>query len=379
VRHQSLQLQQPDRHRLARAARIHHRSEFPRLVEDGSALEIADLCERQDATLTAARGSWRVQKSWSNAQQACVFGPASGDKSVFVSQPAQGQVTAGTTFSNSVTFQNTGGTTWTAGAGYYLAALGTTWGTNSVGLGAIAVSPGASRSFAYSLTAPSTPGSYTLQWQLERGATAFGEASPIQTIRVVPNAASLPKATWSLRGVAQAASASVTWSSPSDIIGYTSQNATRCDLTKNQSLSPFTPSYSLVENDPNHGLSDANVTVLTTPAKYRYDVTCYDPYGDSKVTSLYLTVTSSCTASARRAPPAPRRAATAARAPTPAPPLASGWPGTCTSQGVCAPGSTASCCPCGSTGCGCQGDQVCNLDCTWSSCREFVCKPGLCR
>ena len=53
--------------------------------------------------------------------------------------------------------------------------------------------------------------------------------------------------------------------------------------------------------------------------------------------------------------------------------------GACSGEGVCAPGDSESCCPCGAGNCGCAGISTCTNSCQWSSCREYVCGAGQCR
>jgi len=44
----------------------------------------------------------------------------------------------------------------------------------------------------------------------------------------------------------------------------------------------------------------------------------------------------------------------------------------------CTPGAVRSCCPCGSAGCGCAGEQTCTSPGVWGSCSGYVCKPLHC-
>jgi hypothetical protein len=54
-------------------------------------------------------------------------------------------------------------------------------------------------------------------------------------------------------------------------------------------------------------------------------------------------------------------------------------PGACTGEGVCRPGATQSCCPCGARGCGCGGEQACSSSCAWGPCDGFSCRPQICK
>ncbi len=64
-------------------------------------------------------------------------------------------------------------------------AYNTTWGINHVSLNTNeVVAVGASRTFVFMVTAPSTPGTYTLQWFIDdQGVGAIVHGSP-QTITV---------------------------------------------------------------------------------------------------------------------------------------------------------------------------------------------------
>jgi len=102
------------------------------------------------------------------------------DGAAFVSQTVPTSMNSGQTYNVSVTMSNTGTSTWAAGT-YYLSSqnpLGNnTWGLNRVNL-ASSVSPNAQAVFTFSVTAPSTPGTYNFQWQMVgAGASLFGTAS----------------------------------------------------------------------------------------------------------------------------------------------------------------------------------------------------------
>ena len=91
--------------------------------------------------------------------------------------------------SHALTMQNTGDTTWTAGTYYNLGAQNpadnTTWGTARMQLPA-AVAPGASVSFNFNATAPTTPGTYNFQWRMVQDDVQqwFGAASTNVAVNV---------------------------------------------------------------------------------------------------------------------------------------------------------------------------------------------------
>jgi len=103
------------------------------------------------------------------------------DNAAFVAQVAPGLVAQGERKAVSLTFKNTGNTTWRSANGYRLVsqnpALNTTWGLDHVELPAD-VAPGESVTFAFDIVAPQTRGTYNFQWRMtHEGRAAFGEAS----------------------------------------------------------------------------------------------------------------------------------------------------------------------------------------------------------
>jgi hypothetical protein len=107
----------------------------------------------------------------------------SGPNAAFVTQSVPGAMTAGQSYSVSVTMQNTGGTTWTAAQLYRLGAVNpydnTTWGFNRVGLGsAESVAPGQQKTFSFTVKAPAVAGTYNFQWRMvQDGVAWFGDLS----------------------------------------------------------------------------------------------------------------------------------------------------------------------------------------------------------
>jgi len=102
---------------------------------------------------------------------------------------------AGTRVSVSVTFTNTGTTSWTVSGGYVLGcpspANSATWEVSSVALPST-VEVGSTVTFSFRVNAPITPGTYNFQWQLEHGTTFFGATSTNVAVKVVaPPAVSL--------------------------------------------------------------------------------------------------------------------------------------------------------------------------------------------
>ncbi len=108
--------------------------------------------------------------------------PPGFDGSSYVAQDVPLTMTAGQTRAVSVTLRNSGTTTWSTAGGYRLAsqnpANNSTWLLNQVALPG-PVAPGASVTFAFTITAPTSAGTHNLQWQMSAGDGAlFGDATP---------------------------------------------------------------------------------------------------------------------------------------------------------------------------------------------------------
>lgn len=122
------------------------------------------------------------------------------DEADFVSQQnIPSSMAAGTRATVSVTFKNTGATTWTAGAGYKLGFTNpqdeNVWGTSSSWPGRVLLAPGESvspcqsKTFSFTIRAPATEGTYNFQWRmLQEGVQWFGHWTPNVVIDVTaPN------------------------------------------------------------------------------------------------------------------------------------------------------------------------------------------------
>ena len=108
--------------------------------------------------------------------------------SYFVSQTVPSTVNVGSTFDASFTFKNTGGATWTTAGQFWLISqpgLNTTWTINRIQLPSGAwVATNASVTFSGLLTAPVTPGTYLMQWQVSRNDAPLGQTSKSIQIHV---------------------------------------------------------------------------------------------------------------------------------------------------------------------------------------------------
>jgi glucose/arabinose dehydrogenase len=106
----------------------------------------------------------------------------------FISQSVPSRMHAGETTMVSVSFWNTGLTTWSAANGYRLGSQsphdGLTWGTSRADPPGL-VAPGAMVTVTFPVRAPTVAGQYEFQWRmLQEGVTWFGEPTPVQTVTV---------------------------------------------------------------------------------------------------------------------------------------------------------------------------------------------------
>jgi len=112
------------------------------------------------------------------------------DNAAFVSQSVPSSMIAGQNYAVSVTMQNTGSTTWPAGTvllGSQNAQDNMTWGLNRIAL-TTPVAPGASRTINFTVTAPSSPGTYNFQWKMLEGPSYwFGAQSTNVAVNVTPS------------------------------------------------------------------------------------------------------------------------------------------------------------------------------------------------
>jgi hypothetical protein len=95
---------------------------------------------------------------------------------------------AGVAYAVSVTMRNDGSETWTDGALYRLGSQNPqdnyTWEVNRVALPR-PVAPGEEVTFNFTVTAPSTNGTYNFQWRMvQDGVEWFGDASPNVLVNV---------------------------------------------------------------------------------------------------------------------------------------------------------------------------------------------------
>ena len=121
----------------------------------------------------------------------CSAGAQAANDATFVSQSVPSTMIAGVGYAVSVTMQNTGTTTWLAADNIRLGSQGpqdnTTWGMNRVNL-PNSVAPGASVTFNFTVTAPSTVASYAFQWKMvQDGGAWFGQIGTSASVAVQIN------------------------------------------------------------------------------------------------------------------------------------------------------------------------------------------------
>jgi hypothetical protein len=117
------------------------------------------------------------------------FVRAAGDDAQFGQAAVAKAITPGGKLTASITFKNTGTTTWTKGV-YRLGAQNphdnSIWGTNRVELAAD-VPPQGTATFSFEITAPKEPATYNFQWRMvHEGVAWFGPLTPNVAIDVKP-------------------------------------------------------------------------------------------------------------------------------------------------------------------------------------------------
>ncbi len=137
----------------------------------------------------------------------------------FVSQVVPSSMTPGQSYSVSVTMRNTGTQSWSSASGITLSsqnpAGNSTWGVSNVVLNKF-IASGSQFTFTFTITAPSTPGTYNFQWQLKRAGAYFGQVSTNLPVQVgtsgggTDNAAFVTQSVPSSMTAGQSVSVSVT-------------------------------------------------------------------------------------------------------------------------------------------------------------------------
>ena len=106
-----------------------------------------------------------------------------------ISQSVPSIMLPGQPYTVSITMQNVGPTTWTAGQGYR---IGPQPDNNAWGITRFAVpndvAPGATVTLTFNITAPATPGNYRFQWRmLQEGVQWFGDMTDVPVTVLAPS------------------------------------------------------------------------------------------------------------------------------------------------------------------------------------------------
>lgn len=193
-------------------------------------------------------------------------------------------MTTSQTYSAYVIMKNVGATTWSEANAYRLSSAdplnNTTWGTSRVFLPAnLIVTPGSSRAFSYTVTAPPTPGTYNWQWNMVHELVGyFGDPTPNIPITVYAPAA-VPTGLTATAGNAQV---SLTWTAAS---GATSYNLYRGTTPGGEAATP-------VKTGIPAGASPSVVdTGRTNGLTYYYQVTAVNAAGTESGRSVEKSAT----------------------------------------------------------------------------------------
>lgn len=154
----------------------------------------------------------------------CSSAPA--NFATFVSQSVPSSMTAGQAYFVSVTMNNAGSSTWTTAGNYKLGSRlpqnNTYWGANREPLPS-SVAPSGNVTFNFSVTAPSTAGTYFFQWMMvqDGGAGWFGYLTPSVAVTVTPGCGSPPSVPLNLSATAQSStSVLIAWNASSGTDHY---------------------------------------------------------------------------------------------------------------------------------------------------------------
>src|SRR5262249_17305452 len=115
------------------------------------------------------------------------------DAARYISKTGPVTIGAGTDFYVQNTMMNLGTKTWSTSGGYSMMTVTPNndpkWVSTRMYLpGVTTVAPGAQGTFTTQCTAPSTPGTYSMQWRMNKNGTSFGDLSPLLNITVTASA-----------------------------------------------------------------------------------------------------------------------------------------------------------------------------------------------
>ncbi|MCC6934469.1 MAG: hypothetical protein IT406_02115 [Candidatus Yanofskybacteria bacterium] len=177
--------------------------------------------------------------------------PGAGNNAQFISQNVPTTMTPGSTAQVSLTFRNSGTTLWNkiGSPGDYGYAFriksqnppdNTMWGIGFVPIPTAPIQPGQDAVFAFSITAPTQPGSYNFQWQMNEGLVGwFGQPSTNVAIQVgaaspAPSSVGLSVSGRNTStGSAEGSSVSATGGQQVEVIARLSNAATTTGIVRN--------------------------------------------------------------------------------------------------------------------------------------------------
>ena len=168
-------------------------------------------CYSGSCALHSSDGNYYCDAGSCNPATTTTIPPSPVNDASFVSQSVP-PMCAGRSFVVSVTMKNIGSTTWTAAGNYRLGSQNpqdnTIWGTGRAYLsGSDSIAPGAQKTFSFTVTAPSTTGTYNFQWRMLReNVEWFGQTTP----NIAVNVNSCPAATTTTTSSSSSSSSSTT-------------------------------------------------------------------------------------------------------------------------------------------------------------------------
>ncbi|MDR0967202.1 MAG: peptidoglycan DD-metalloendopeptidase family protein [Myxococcales bacterium] len=134
---------------------------------------------------------WKLQNGYQQLPSADQCAPTPVNDAAFVSEtiPDDTSFTPGQTFTKTWTLKNTGNTYWTKAAAYRFISTGGTQLSSITSVDLVSnetIAPGATKTWSVSMTAPSTPGSYTHNWRMSQNGSGFGGAVSVRIKVVAP-------------------------------------------------------------------------------------------------------------------------------------------------------------------------------------------------
>ena len=169
----------------------HVEAHLGKLIIDWSTSTWRPMTNQEFHDGVAALRNWISQRLTYLRSTASQIGTAPANLAGFVSANVPAQMVAGRAYPVSVEWRNLGSAPWTEATTYRLTSRGPrdnmTWGLNRVTL-----APGESiptygtKTFTFTVTAPSMPATYTFQWSVvhDASATYFDEVSPAFSVTV---------------------------------------------------------------------------------------------------------------------------------------------------------------------------------------------------